>query len=168
MTIYEEPSLGAESRERGADWTPREIELLDGMIEVQKAHAARCDGIANMIMAEKQKGWDLERVALLERIKAAARKPESAEGKVYFQPHIDLLEAFAEKAESEVKALREALTPSDATKGEYSGEFSFNIPETREYGEEFSRNVLVPWTTVKTIMAAILARAALAPREDKV
>ena len=77
MTIYEEPSLGAESRERGADWTPREIELLDGMIEVQKAHAARCDGIANMIMAEKQKGWDLERVALLERIKAAALKRDA-------------------------------------------------------------------------------------------
>lgn len=48
----------------------REIELIDGMIEVQRAHAKRCDGIANIIMAEKQKGWDLERVALLEKVKA--------------------------------------------------------------------------------------------------
>lgn len=29
----------------------------------------RCDAIANRIMAEKQKGWDMERVALLEKIK---------------------------------------------------------------------------------------------------
>ena len=50
--------------------TEREIELIDGMIEVQKNHAARCDTIQNRTMAEKQKGWDLERVALLEKIKA--------------------------------------------------------------------------------------------------
>lgn len=46
----------------------REVELIEGMIEVQKNHAERCDNISNRRMAEKQKGWDLERVALLERI----------------------------------------------------------------------------------------------------
>lgn len=51
--------------------TPREIELLDGMIEVQLHHAAQCDRIANRTMAEKQKGWDMERVALLRKLKAA-------------------------------------------------------------------------------------------------
>jgi hypothetical protein len=56
-------------------WTPREIELIDGMIEVQLQHAQRCDGIANRTMAEKQKTWDLERVALLQKIKAAAQPP---------------------------------------------------------------------------------------------
>jgi len=47
----------------------REIELIDGMIEVQLDHAARCDNIANRVMAEKQKGWDMERVELLRKLK---------------------------------------------------------------------------------------------------
>ena len=51
--------------------TPREIELIDGMIAVQLDHAMRCDAIANRAMADKQKGWDMERVALLQKFKAA-------------------------------------------------------------------------------------------------
>jgi hypothetical protein len=50
-------------------WTDRELELIDGMIEVQLHHAAQCDAIANRTMAEKQKGWDMERVALLRKIR---------------------------------------------------------------------------------------------------
>ena len=50
--------------------TDREIELIDGMIQVQLDHASRCDAIANRSMADKQKGWDMERVALLQKIKA--------------------------------------------------------------------------------------------------
>jgi hypothetical protein len=49
--------------------TARELELIDGMIEVQLDHAKRCDSIANRTMAEKQKGWDMERVALLQKLK---------------------------------------------------------------------------------------------------
>jgi hypothetical protein len=52
--------------------TQQEIELIDGMIEVQRNHAQRCDMIQNRRMAEKQKARDLERVALLERIRAEA------------------------------------------------------------------------------------------------
>lgn len=48
--------------------TEREIELLEGMISVQERHAERCDTIANRRMAEKQRGWNLERVELLNRI----------------------------------------------------------------------------------------------------
>lgn len=51
--------------------TERENELIDGMIEVQLHHAAQCDRIANRTMAEKQKGWDMERVELLRKLKAA-------------------------------------------------------------------------------------------------
>jgi hypothetical protein len=47
----------------------REIELLDGMIEVQEHHAARCDKIKNQTMAQRQKKWDMERVTLLRKIK---------------------------------------------------------------------------------------------------
>lgn len=60
-------------------WTDRELQLIDGMIEVQLHHAAQCDGIANRRMAEKQKGWDMERVALLRKIKAMAPQPSGAE-----------------------------------------------------------------------------------------
>ncbi len=49
----------------------RDVELIDGMIDVQLDHAKRCDSIPNKYMAEKQKGWDMERVELLRRIKAA-------------------------------------------------------------------------------------------------
>jgi hypothetical protein len=52
-----------------AGWTQREIELFDGMIEAQESHAAWCDSIQNRTMATKQKGWDLERVALLKKCK---------------------------------------------------------------------------------------------------
>lgn len=49
----------------------RELELIDGMIEVQLHHAEQCDRIANRTMAEKQKAWDMERVALLRKMRAA-------------------------------------------------------------------------------------------------
>jgi hypothetical protein len=64
---------------------------------------------------------------------------------------------------AQVKALREALTPSAATKAAFIGEFKFA-------GGEDGYDVTVPWTTVKEIMAAILARAALtqtAPKGDE-
>lgn len=49
----------------------REVELLDGMIGAQLDHAKRCDNIPNRAMADKQKGWDMERAALLQKLKAA-------------------------------------------------------------------------------------------------
>jgi hypothetical protein len=57
-------------------WTDRELELIDGMIEVQLRHAAQCDAIANRPMAERQKGWDMERVALLHKIKSISPRRE--------------------------------------------------------------------------------------------
>lgn len=54
--------------------TDREIELIDGMIEVQLAHISRCQDIinrpnGNVTMATKQIGWDSERIDLLRKIK---------------------------------------------------------------------------------------------------
>lgn len=46
----------------------RDIMLLNGIIEVQLNHAERCDMLTNRVMADKQKGWDMERVDLLRRI----------------------------------------------------------------------------------------------------
>ncbi len=48
--------------------TERELELLDGLIEVQLDHAQRCETMGSP-MALKQKQWDMERVDLLRKIK---------------------------------------------------------------------------------------------------
>jgi hypothetical protein len=71
------------------------------------------------------------------------------------------LSAKPEAGESEVERLREALTPSGATKAAYIGEFSFNVIDRDEDGEEVPRRALVPWDQIKEIMAAIRERAAL-------
>jgi hypothetical protein len=65
-----------ETEQEPVAWTDRELELIDGMIEVQLHHAAQCDAIANRTMAEKQKGWDMERVALLHKIKSISPRRE--------------------------------------------------------------------------------------------
>jgi hypothetical protein len=65
-----------------------------------------------------------------------------------------------------VREMREALTPSAETKAAYHGEFKFSVTvrDIDHDGDEFEshRDVLVPWTTIKEIMAAIAARAARA------
>ena len=60
--------------------TDREIELIDGMIAVQLDHAQRCDAIGNRVMAEKQKGWDMERVELLRRFIAYGITAQAKKG----------------------------------------------------------------------------------------
>ncbi len=66
----------AQQEQEPVAWTDRELELIDGMIEVQLRHAAQCDDIANRPMAERQKGWDMERVALLRKIKSRPPRRE--------------------------------------------------------------------------------------------
>lgn len=62
---------------------------------------------------------------------------------------------------AEVERLREALTPNADTKAAYLGEFQFNIEYIDEDGGSYWEPHLVPWTTIKEIMAAISARSAL-------
>lgn len=45
----------------------REIELIEGMIEVQRYHALTASKMPNP-MGAKQYTWDMERVKLLERV----------------------------------------------------------------------------------------------------
>ena len=66
------PSPDAAPQPQRPKLTEREIDLLDGMIEIQLQHAERCDAIPNRTMAEKQKGWDMERVALLRKVRGEA------------------------------------------------------------------------------------------------
>lgn len=79
---------------------------------------------------------------------------------------ITVSEAFDEyqksvgKLEKENESLKEALTPSSGTKSDYIGEFSFPIEYWNEDEEEFdSVKIEVPWTTIKSIMKRIMARA---------
>ena len=61
--------------------------------------------------------------------------------------------------EKELAAIKEALTPSGATKCSYHGEFSFESIYFDEEGNELIENIFVPWTTIKEIMKAIRDRA---------
>jgi hypothetical protein len=96
-------------------WTDRELELIDGMIEVQLRHAAQCDAIANRPMAERQKGWDMERVALLQKIKSNPHRRE------VMRLALEALEAMQSYAAAERKGLRicdEAINALRAAVGE--------------------------------------------------
>ena len=69
--------------------------------------------------------------------------------------------------EAENARLREALTPSGDTKAAYIGEFSMPSPIIDEHGDEVMLRPDIPWTTIKEIMAAIRARAALRALEQR-
>lgn len=83
--------------------------------------------------------------------------------------HAAMIMEACEATEAQLAKAVEALTPSGETKAAYIGEFSFMIDEvvTSDDGDEVEnrREVTVPWTTVKEIMAAIRARAALSELE---
>lgn len=73
----------------------------------------------------------------------------------------DNLSAQLAAAKAENDRLREALTPSGATKYAYISEFSWKREITDENGDEATEELTVPWTAIKEIMTAISDRAAL-------
>jgi hypothetical protein len=89
-----------------------------------------------------------------------ASDPFAGERLMFCERIADLSTQIAAK-DAEIAALREALTPSAETKSAYIGEFRFEVSRVDEFGDELSTRYDVPWTTIKEIMAAILARAAL-------
>lgn len=71
-------------------------------------------------------------------------------------------EAAVATLTAQVEAMRGALTPSADTKADYIGEFSFDYCTGFDAdGNEVVSRISVPWTTIKEIMAAIRARAAI-------
>lgn len=99
---------------------------------------------------------EIEMLTNADIIEVAVRNPNVAE----YMRH---WEGRAERAEATAALLEEALTPSAATKSAYIGEFSFMVDDVVEDEDgntlECQREVTVPWTTVKKIMAAISAHA---------
>jgi hypothetical protein len=112
------------------------------MTDYQSAEA-KIDGLINQIRIEQDR---TERF----QAKADALAAELAESRS------DNL-AYVTRTEARIAALEAALTPSAETKAIYHGEFHFDITCKDELGGEYLRNCMVPWTTVKEIMAAILA-----------
>lgn len=83
---------------------------------------------------------------------------------------VDTLRSKLSASEAEVERLREALTPSGATKAAYMGEFTFferYIDDNGEFTVERRVERTVPWTTIKDIMAAISKRADAALRSEE-
>lgn len=66
--------------------------------------------------------------------------------------------AVGTRALDRIRALEAALTPSADTKADYMGEFTFDAFE--------DMHVIVPWTTIKEIMAHILKRATAETKGD--
>jgi hypothetical protein len=71
----------------------------------------------------------------------------------------DVWHAVALDAIAERDKLREALTPSEATKYAYIGEFKFTLEYLDKNGAEIPIKVVVPWHSIKEIMYVIRERA---------
>jgi hypothetical protein len=82
------------------------------MIEVQLRHAAQCNVIANRPMAEKQRGWDMERVALLRKIRNAPPRREwkgLSEGEICALPEVSRVMWGMGTAPAVLRAIHAAL-----------------------------------------------------------
>jgi hypothetical protein len=113
---------------------------------------------------------DISIGAIIASLEAANKLTNEAEARNRFyaarhaQMVDDVLASKAAQAKctdlrSRVAALEQALTSSEETKKAYMGEFSIPLPERDEDGTEYIRQVNVPWTTIKSIMFAIMAFA---------
>ena len=118
----------------------REIRRLRALLAAERGRAERAEAVSE---EEYSRGFN-----------NGARASHSALVAIIEDKEKDI-----EVAEAEAKALREALTPSEITKAAYIGEFEFPVKAYDEDGEELTFPAPVPWTTIKEIMAAILARA---------
>lgn len=115
-----------------------------------KAKAEGYDELSAAVRAKiKAEPATMSRVLLKAALIEADRRAETAE-------------ATVATLTAQVEAMRGALTPSADTKADYIGEFSFDYCTGFDAdGNEVVSRISVPWTTIKEIMAAIRARAAI-------
>ena len=130
------------------------------------------DTITNLrAEVERQVQWvkDLADNLIAEEAKTATLRAENerltADRAYTDDARVDALD-WAEQLRAENERLRAALTPSGDTKGAYHGEFYIEEEIIDEEGEPKILRIPVPWTTIKEIMAAIRARAALAEEKS--
>lgn len=113
--------------------------------------------------AEKS-AWLRDATAAISAMCSVSRELGELQGKASIMEHVHVLDDWREKCEgleADVAKLREALTPSAETKAAYWGEFYFMHPVMNENGDEDWEKLQIPWTSIKEIMNAISARAAL-------
>jgi len=124
---------------------------------------ARCDSLAADLAAAKQliflMDGELSQAADEAADKANRIRTLDAELADWKRMRNEAM-AVASSNRTRIDALEAALTPTAETKAAYHGEFHFDIICYDELGREYQRNCMVPWTTVKEIMAAIRAYSA--------
>lgn len=106
-----------------------------------------------------------ERDELLARLRDVT-EDDAYEAPWTFGVHCRAAADQIERDGREIERLREALTPSGETKYAYIDAFSWTDWVPDENGIEQGHERVVPWTTIKEIMAAIRARAALNEEND--
>lgn len=119
---------------------------------------------ANGAGAEREAKLMAERDAALRECTKWACEAGEAKGRLEGSELPGIVDGWREKCEAlerRCERLREALTPSAETKAAYMGEFSWTEWLPDENGTEQGHEMLVPWTTIKEIMAAIRECAAL-------
>jgi predicted nuclease with TOPRIM domain len=104
--------------------------------------------------------------ALEAELKGAEEQIEDLENEVSgYEADAKTREVEITALEAKLREAEDAMTPSADTKAAYSGEFRMGITLRLKADEEY-RAVLIPWTTIKEIMAAIKARAFLTPDQS--
>lgn len=130
------------------------------------------EGEIEQLTRERDEAWEArnENAKLKgQRDAALARIKEMQDSNSRMAEAFGKLTDRAEAAEAHAAKLREALTPSGGTKAAYSGEFFEHVEIANPMFEDneddepetIMQSVPVSWTTIKEIMAAISARAAL-------
>lgn len=144
---------GLVARIPGMRWTEL-AEQIDELLDAAEENAklrAQWDASIDRLGA-----CAIERDAL--RAEVAKLQLSASDVEFYGNEQVKALRAENER-------LREALTPSGATKAAYHGEFGFELLARDGEGVDCH---MVPWTTIKEIMAAISKRADLRPTEGEV
>ncbi len=131
-------------------------DLITTLLAQRAADAARI----RELKAERDRRTEMHECAMSERDDATLYADEQ-------KARAESAEATVATLTAQVEAMRGALTPSADTKADYIGEFSFPYCTGFDAdGNEVVTQISVPWTTIKEIMAAIRARAALTTGND--
>lgn len=134
----------------------RRLAPIDGLALVRELRAERDEAYVRGMAAGQQ---------ALAQIKGPLQVIDSPELHT-LRAERDRLAAANAVLEAKVAGLVRALEPSAETKAAYMGEFYMGVTMSHPRLGEETLKVQIPWTTIKEVMAAIRALAALASHEN--